>query len=186
MSDDERDWSEQERARLDALEPEEPPPPGLEARVVAALRERGLVRDRRRLPWRSAAAALVALGIGVGVGRASRGPEPPPSHAREARTFMLLLYPGAGLDRSPGAEERRVQEYGRWARDLSRRGGRVTGEKLRPGTTALGVDAPEAADSLLGFFLIQAATRDEAEEIARSCPHRGHGGTIALREVDPT
>jgi hypothetical protein len=37
-----------------------------------------------------------------------------------------------------------------------------------------------------GFFLVQARTLDEAEQIARTCPHLRHGGTIALREVDPT
>jgi hypothetical protein len=39
---------------------------------------------------------------------------------------------------------------------------------------------------MLGFFLVRAATAEEAEAIARGCPHLRHGGTISLREIDPT
>lgn len=185
MSDPPDDWNERERALLDALGPAEAPPAELEARVVADLRARGLIRSARpRMTWRSAAAALAALAIGVGLGRATvhragGAPEPP------ARTFMLLLYPGAGLDPSPDAESRRVEEYGVWARGLAREGRMVRGEKLKDGARALGPVASEAS-ALQGFFLIRASSLDEAEAIARTCPHRGHGGTIALREVDPT
>jgi hypothetical protein len=61
----------------------------------------------------------------------------------------------------------------------------IRGEKLKDGARVLGSDAPDAS-SLQGFFLIRAGTPEEAEAIAHACPHRGHGGTIAVREVDPT
>jgi hypothetical protein len=105
--------------------------------------------------------------------------------AEPSRTFVLLLYPGAGLDPSPAAERARVEEYGRWARGLAREGRMVRGEKLKDGARVLGADMPDAS-SLQGFFLIRANTIEEAEAIARACPHRGHGGAIAVREVDPT
>ena len=184
MSDEPEDWTPRERALLDALDGTQAPPPELEARVVAALKTRSLLASRTsRVPWRSVAAALVALATGVAVGRATadggRGSAVP------SRTFVLLLYPGAGLDPSPGAERARVEEYGRWARGLAREGRMVRGEKLKDGARVLGGDAPDA-QHLQGFFLIRADTLEEAEAIARACPHRGHGGTIALREVDPT
>ena len=184
MSDEPEDWNPRERALLDALEPTQAPPPELEARVVAELKARGRIAPRTRLwPWPSVAAAVVALATGIALGRATahgtREADAP------ARTFVLLLYPGAGLDPSPAAEQARVEEYGRWARGLAREGRRVRGEKLKDGARVLGGDAPDAA-RLQGFFLIRARTPEEAEAIARACPHRGHGGTIALREVDPT
>lgn len=60
-----------------------------------------------------------------------------------------------------------------------------TREKLKDGARVFGGGAPDAA-ALRGFFLIRANTLEEAEAIARTCPHRGHGGTIVLLEVDPT
>jgi hypothetical protein len=184
MSDDPEDWTPRERALLDALEGTPPPSPELEARVVSELKARGLIGSRpSRLPWRPAAAALVALAAGVGLGRMT-SPGLPAS-SPPARTFLLLLYPGAGLDPSPAAERARVEEYGRWARGLAREGRMIRGEKLKDGARVLGSDAPDAS-SLQGFFLIRAGTPEEAEAIAHACPHRGHGGTIAVREVDPT
>lgn len=184
MSDQPDDWNPRERALLDALQPTEPPPGGLEARLAAALQARGVIRPRPPLAsWRSVAAVLVALATGLGLGRATANSgraSPGP-----ARTFVLLLYPGAGLDPSPAAEKARVEEYRLWARGLAREGRMVRGEKLKDGARVLGSGAPEAA-ALQGFFLVRAGSLEEAEAIARSCPHRGRGGTIALREVDPT
>jgi hypothetical protein len=43
-------------------------------------------------------------------------------------------------------------------------------------------DAPRVS----GFFLIRAGSLDEAEAIARDCPHLRHGGRVLVRDVDPT
>jgi hypothetical protein len=186
MTDQPDDWNDRERALLDSLEPAESPPAELEARVVADLRARGLIRSRPAgAPWRSVAAALAALAVGVGLGRATAnsGATSPP----HTRTFVLLLYPGEALDPSPAAERGRVEEYRLWARGLAAQGRMVGGEKLKHGARVFGAEPPGAsASALQGFFLIRAATPEEAEAIARTCPHRRHGGTIALREVDPT
>lgn len=200
MSENDDDWNDRERALLDGLTPTEVPPPELETRVLAALQERGLVRTRpRALPWRGVAAALAALAIGLGLGRATAGRSGPvagrgtdvaatTAASAPERTFILLLYPGPGLDPSAAAEQGRVDEYRRWARGLAADGRFVTGEKLKDGVTVFAGDAPTdpSAGALQGFFLIRAASVQEAEGIARTCPHRGHGGAVALREVDPT
>jgi hypothetical protein len=205
MNENDDEWTDRERALLAGLDATEEPPPELEARVVSALKERGLLWRAPRVPWRSLAAAAAALAIGFGLGRTSAGAgrtsagagrtQPVQvagstasgAPARPARTFMLLLYPGAGLDPAPAAEQQRVEEYRRWARGLAVDGRMVSGEKLRDGVTVFAGDATDAsASALQGFFLIRAATAEEAEGIARACPHRAHGGTVALREVDPT
>lgn len=182
MSENEDDWNERERALLDTLSPTEAPPPELEARVLAAMKRTGLVRSRR-LPWMSAAAAAAALVIGLVVGRATAGGRP--GAPSPDRTFILLLYPGSGQDPSPAAEQGRVAEYGRWARGLRADGRLVSGEKLKDGVTVFGGTDPSSG-TLQGYFVIRAATVEEAEGIARTCPHRGHGGAVALREIDPT
>jgi hypothetical protein len=67
----------------------------------------------------------------------------------------------------------------------------LSGEKLKAGERVLRAGSPPAsaadtAGALLGFFLVRAGSLDEAETLARGCPHLRHGGTIAVREVDPT
>lgn len=183
MTDNEDDWTERERALLDALPPTASPPPELEGRVVAALKAEGLIASRPRRPWLPAIAAVLALALGFGLGRAT---VPRGTPASDARTFLLLLYPGAPMDPSPAAESARVQEYGAWARGLRSRGQYASGQKLTDASYVI-AGAPDGSASLLqGYFLIRAGTLEEAQRIARSCPHGVHGGTVVLREVDPT
>jgi hypothetical protein len=161
-------------------------PPELERRVVDALKARGLIRPRRSFPTFAVAAALAVFVCGVGLGRATVAPVVPPEPG--ARVFALLLYPGTDVERTPEAVQDRVREYGQWARELRARGQMIGGEKLKA-TAAVHLGAPTASDadeSLQGFFLVRARTLEDAERIARSCPHLRHGGTIALREIDPT
>jgi hypothetical protein len=190
MSDD--DWTGEERARLAALGRTEDPPPELEARVVAGLRERGVIAGpRRRIPWRALAAGLLVFACGLAVGRVtSRGARAVGD--REARRFALFLYRGDLSETSGGGEAGRVQEYRQWARGLAAEGRLLAGEKLKTPAVVLGGDArtdqgPSVSkEDLQGFFLIRADTLPEAEALARTCPHLRHGGRIALREIDPT
>lgn len=100
------DLTEVEREQLDQLPRERIPPPALEQRTIAALRERGLIRRRgpwsdRHRPWLVAAAAAgVALFLaGVAVGQ-SVG-------ARQTAEALAALYP----DRADRAAAR-VQSAG--------------------------------------------------------------------------
>jgi hypothetical protein len=193
MSDhDEEEWTGPERDRLRALPREQPPPPGLEARVVEALRGRGLIAPRRPRVWvASLAAALAGLVCGIAVSRGTvREPGRPP--AAEGRSYALLLYPGAALETSAADEHARVEEYRSWARGLAAQGRLVSGEKLQRPVRLLRAAMPVAVEDadphgrMQGFFLVRAPSLEEAEAIARSCPHLRHGGAIALREIDPT
>jgi hypothetical protein len=175
------------REALDALPREEAPPAGLEERTVRALRTAGLLpHASTRLRWaapRIAAALLLFLG-GVAAGRASIG-EPPQA---DGQRYVLLLYRGAeGGDRAD-----RVQQYREWGRALRREGRLETGEKLAPDLRVLSGTgaAPAAADSptdppLTGFFVIVARDDEEAERIARTCPHLKYGDVVVKR-IEPT
>lgn len=90
--------------------------------------------------------------------------------------------------------EERVKEYVDWV-GAARTGGVVEGgEKLRDGDdVAVQPDgsagmAPAApgGSKLAGYFLIRAADQPTAMAIARTCPHLRHGGSIVLREIEPT
>lgn len=175
---DEDDWTPAEQARLAGLGAAEDPPPALEGRVVAALRERGLLRRTRRGRWLAVAAGLLVFASGVGVGRATVGGR---HEAPEGtRVFALLLYRGGLKEDAGGGEAARVVEYRRWAGGLAAEGRLIRGEKLKP---AGGAASP---DDLQGFFLLRAGSLDEVLSLARTCPHAAHGGRVAVQEVDPT
>jgi hypothetical protein len=87
-----------------------------------------------------------------------------------------------------------VEEYVAWARRGREDGVVEGGEKLREDTDVvieragiLGEIPPKPAQSrLAGYFLVRAADRRAAVEIARTCPHVRYGGSIVVREIEPT
>ena len=154
------------------------PPPDLEDRVVAALRDRGqLAPSRRSSAVRGlavAAAALVLFLSGYSIG-ASTAPTRPADDA-EAPRFLLLLHETPATATTGLPEPQLVEEYRQWARGVSAGGTPIQGEKLK--------DTP--GQTLSGFFIVAAPTREAAEAIAASCPHSRYGGRIEVREIDPT
>jgi hypothetical protein len=79
-----------------------------------------------------------------------------------------------------------VSEYRNWAIGLRKAGAEIRGEKLSPERhERLGPAAPGGAP-LGGYFVVSAKDWASAMEVARSCPHLKHGGTIEVREIQRT
>lgn len=110
--------------------------------------------------------------------------------------FMLIVG-GADLDKRSGKPEFfpvMLDHYTQWIRGLREAGRLVVSEKLqdqtgRRLTVRAGevIDGPfiEAKDAVGGFFVIQAATLDEAAEIAKSCPGlKLQNGYVEVRLVE--
>jgi hypothetical protein len=189
---EERDDREDEALR--ALSREEPPPPELEERVVAALRETGVIGRRGRRStagWLRLAAALACVGLGwlargaLPAAPPASPPTPAPESSAQGSLYLLLLSPLA-KDADPEIEAALVQEYGSWARRLHGEGRLVSAEKLGRGVRWVPAAAAQSAANVSGFFVIRAANLDEAEAIARACPHIRHGGRVLVRDIDPT
>lgn len=196
MTDSTGDPTPREREALAGLPREAVPPPGLEDATVTALRARGLLgggRPTRRrrvvttIAGLAAAAALFAGGVLVG-----RRSEPPPPAAATSQ-FLLLLYEGPQYRQPPAGEEAgRVREYSAWAGERAAREELVGGEKLRDRGEVVvrgdGTSSPPVAgaERLAGYFVVRATTAGGAVEIARSCPHLRYGGSIVIREIEPT
>ena len=171
-----------DRAAFAALPLELQPPADLEERVVQRLRVAGVVRPARRRQWvLGVAAALALFATGVVLGRVW----PAPARPSAGDQYLLLLY---GADTAtPEAEAARVSEYAAWARDEAAAGRLLSGEKLSTDTLVLGGDgAPAINAQPLGFFIIRAATRAQAEATANRCPHLRYGGTIILKPIVAT
>ena len=192
-TEDDNGPDERMRRELARLPRELIPPKGLEARVVAALRERDHLAAARSWPnpWRlggAVAAGLALLFAGFWVGR-HKGrlgqPLPVPS-------YLLMMRGGADFNPEGWPQARLEAEMGEWAR--RRIGVRrfVIGEKLDTNGWIITssrvagmspLDLPEAPD---GIFVIAASSDEEALGIAKSCPMLRHGGSVEVRRIDPT
>ncbi len=179
------------------------PPHDLEQRVIARLHAAGLLHGKItgketsmraiHMRWAVAATVLVAISVWAGTLVPQNNESAVPETAVDARPhFALMLYEDAGYQ-SPAAGEMdtRVAEYSAWARDLASRGYLVDGAKLTEQGVLLHRDRarseklPAAAEGVLaGYFMIRAASLEEAERLAAQCPHLAYGGTVSIRPID--
>lgn len=184
-------------AVLDGLPAEDEPPAALEQRVVAALREQGLLRGPRRLRSlprlavaAAAGAALLAAGWIAGSARSSSLPVPGTAlpAAAPQPTHLLLLRAGDGYRAAPtpAAVRERVAEYRAWARRESRAGRLVDGYRLAYDAEIVtaGGDVPPSTREVQGLFLVIARDLEAAVEMARGCPHVSYGGAVEVRPID--
>jgi len=164
------------------------PPAGLEDRVVATLRDRGLLRGavapRRSWAPRWVGPVAIAASLLLFVGGFVLGRRPAPHPAAGLPQYTLLLYEGPGFNAAGVEDTQLVREYSSWAKELAGRGRLVAGEKLSIQRWTLGADS--AAPGPAGFFVIAARDEREALAIARSCPHLRYGGTVSVRPIEPT
>lgn len=195
MTGSDDDLTPDDREALRQLPREAPPPPRLEHATVAALAARGLLRQANRPrgihPVLAVAAALLLFIAGLALGRVGGSASPPEG----GRRFALFLYEGPEYDQpAPGAMEQRVQEYVAWAGEPRENGAVEGGQKLRENAEVVigpdgigGETAPSPGETrLAGYFLVRATDRRAAVEIARTCPHVRYGGSIVVREIEPT
>jgi hypothetical protein len=169
------------------------PPRGLEDRVVHALHSEGLLTaettkelsmKKIHVAWATAATILLAAGLALGRSwPESAAPEDPRPR------FALMLYEDASYQVAAPGEDR-VGEYVAWARSLARRGYLVDGAELASGGVLLAAatarsEAVPASERgvLAGYFIIRAVDLEEAERIARECPHLKYQGSISLRPL---
>lgn len=110
--------------------------------------------------------------------------------------YLLLIYTDEAVDDAMTPEEMGgiLEGYGRFATELGAAGGHVAGERLRPIATATSVrkrdgeftltDGPfaETKEHLGGYYIVEAASLDEAIGWAKKIPSVEHG-TIEVRPI---
>jgi hypothetical protein len=112
--------------------------------------------------------------------------------------YLLLLYddPSHWTTASPQDIQRAIEKYHAWGQKLRQKGVLLGSHKLadEPGQVLRATsgkvrvtDGPysETKEILGGYYLIEAATYDQAVATTRDCPHLEYGGTIEVRQVDP-
>lgn len=161
------------------------PPPGLEDRVVGALRGQSLLGTRSTAWGWQAAAALFLLGTGVLFGRFSApAPDLDTAVSRSSMPrFLLMLTDG---EDDSGDDVERSARYRQWVIDQRSAGRAITGERLAPSGLAVvrSGSGPVLTPDVQGYFVISAASIDDAASVARSSPHVQSGGMIIVRPID--
>lgn len=185
---------------MNASPPDLVPPPDLEQRVLARLKNAGLIHseptkeiDMKRIHLTWAVAATVLLVVGVFIGRMPAAGVSESAQAADSRQqYALLLYEDATYQTPPDvAMSDLVAEYGNWARQLAADGTVVGGEKLADSGVLLAASEPSASrlpssdiGALAGYFVIRAKDETDAARIAATCPHLKYGGRISLRRIE--
>ncbi len=176
--------SESEKAAFGRLRREQQPPPELEQTVLKALHKEGLLRKspgprRRWLPLAAAVAGIALFAGGYFFGRSQGGPE---GQIRPELGYMLLLHEDSRF--RPGEPMEMFEEYKAWMEAVGSRGVAITGQELRNEALVLDPDGTPDTDEperTTGYFLLEAATMDQATEIARSIPHLKYGGSVEVK-----
>jgi len=111
--------------------------------------------------------------------------------------FLLHERPADYVDVSPAEMQETIARYKAWAAGLAQRGLLVGGQKLADdggrhlrlqGGKPLATDGPyaETHDVVGGYFVVQAESYAQAEELAQSCPHLRGTQWIEIRQIDVT
>lgn len=116
--------------------------------------------------------------------------------------FMVLVHnPQVPPQLSPEEMRQIFQRFHAWTANLRQQGRILAGEKLvysegrvlrAEGTAVVVTDGPylESKEVLGGFWLIEAASYDEAVQLVSDGSFlpflRDFGGTLELRQIDPT
>lgn len=100
--------------------------------------------------------------------------------------YLLLLHGGdsPGPNPTPSEVQEWIAPYQAWLDQLREAGQLVDANRLRADRRVVGVPAPASAEShdlLGGYYRIRAASLDQAEALAKDCPHVTHGGWIEVR-----
>lgn len=111
--------------------------------------------------------------------------------------LMLMDNPTADANLSPQEMQAIVGEYTKWASSLAQQGKLDGGEKLaeeggrlirHTGPKVTVTDGPyaESKEVIGGYFIVNAASYDEAVAIAKTCPHMTHGAATLVRRIEET
>lgn len=111
--------------------------------------------------------------------------------------YMLLLHgdPSSFASFSPEDVQKAIEKYMAWGKKLRDAGVLVASDKLadEPGRVVQRkngqmrvTDGPysETKEVLGGYYMIEAASYNDAIDRARDCPQLEYGGTIEVRQID--
>jgi hypothetical protein len=106
----------------------------------------------------------------------------------------MLIFRGGAVSRddvSPSVLQAHINKWYTWSDELARQGRRNVGTALHNGGKSVAgherivTDGPyaESKDLITGSMIIEAASLEDAVEVARRCPTYEFGGSVEVRPV---
>jgi len=110
------------------------------------------------------------------------------------KEFMLVFRRDADAAKvrmSPQEYQSTMKQWQDWIGDLTQKGRlSATGKRLsmegavlKPGNTVTNGPYVETKEALVGYAFVNAASIDEAKQLAKGCPNIAMGGTVEVRPV---
>ncbi len=176
----------EEREAFDRLSSHKTPPVELEAKVISALKEEGLIKTKTvvmntNLKWAiSIAASVLIFFAGSYWGKQSLST----SAINPTLGYMLILHEDENFQ--PGDPMAMFEEYSTWMQNTDESGITISGQELSPeavlvkSNNSISLDE-EASERITGYFILEAKTKEEALKVARLNPHIKYGGTIEVK-----
>jgi hypothetical protein len=132
--------------------------------------------------------------VGAAVDTVEAMASEPRSEEHALRSKFMLIFRGGAVsqhDLSPSELQAHVEKWYRWSDELARQGRRNAGTALgNPGATVRGhervvTDGPyaESKDLVTGSLIFEAASLEDAIDVARTCPIYEFGGSVEVRPV---
>ena len=106
--------------------------------------------------------------------------------------YMLIFHGGFYEGLSPEEIQKQTQKWFAWVERLQKEGKYKSGEPLLPGGKIVAqkngkivVDGPfaESKEAVAGYFVVEAASLDDAVAMSRDYPDFHLGGRVEVREV---
>lgn len=178
--------SEAEKRIFQGLQSEKAPPRSLEKQIVKELEKQGELKRTTNMndyvKWAAAIAAMVLFFFG---GRYFEQLQ----HQKIAgidptKGYILLLH--EDLSFSPGDPMEMFEEYKTWMENTMNEGVKITGQELKNGATlvsnsGLSSNGEDATERTTGYFILEAASYEEAVQVAVNNPHVKYGGSVEVK-----
>lgn len=174
----------EEKKAFEALADQQPPSAFLEEKIVNALKDEGLIKKQvtmnQFVKYTVAVAASVLLFL---AGTFTAKQSGTVVEIDPMKGYMMILKEDQGF--RPGDPMEMFNEYAAWMNATGERGVKITGQELQNEAWRLSADGTTNLNNqevrTTGYFIIEAATAEEALAVAQDNPHLKYGGTIELK-----
>lgn len=177
IMDEEMNLTPQEKEAFSKLEKYKIPRAGLEESIINILKQKQMIMETRS---KTNYAAIIAASVLMFIAGyfTNRWTSPTPDLNSIPSDYMLLLKEDANFHPTKNQDEL-VSEYKNWLLDLREKGVAITGAELdRTATPSI-----NGQQYVSGFFMVKASSKNEADQIARACPHLKYGGLVDVMKV---
>ena len=179
--------SDLEKRMFQDLQKEQQPPEHLEEKVVAKLKEEGQLRKTMTMKVYVKWAASIAAGIllflsGNYYGKSNNMDR---IEIEPDRGYMLLLHEDERFQ--PGEPMTMFEEYKAWMENTFNKGVKITGQELKNEAVLVNPDGRTqtlnegSGKRTTGYFLVEAASLDDAIQVAQETPHVKYGGIVEVK-----